>query len=41
MVRAGQVICEVGGVSELLAKKALKAGSRKLPMETLILKNLY
>jgi ribosomal protein L16/L10AE len=41
MVRAGQVICEVGGVSEILAKRALEAGSKKLPMQTFVLKNLY
>ncbi len=41
MVRAGQVICEVGGVPEILAKRALEAGSKKLPMQTFVLKNLY
>ena len=38
VVKRGRIVCEVSGVSEVLARKVLKLAAYKLPMKTRIVK---
>lgn len=40
VVKRGRVVCEVSGVSEVIAKKILKGVSYKLPMQTRFVKRV-
>ena len=40
VVKRGRVVCEVSGVSEVVAKKILKGVSYKLPMQTRFVKRV-
>jgi large subunit ribosomal protein L16 len=40
-VRKGQVVCEISGVSDFFAERALLSAGSKLPLKTKIFKSLY
>jgi len=41
LVRAGQIICEVGGVTQTAGYFALKSASSRLPIKTTIERKKY